>query len=211
MSNKFHLISQKALGFILIVGLGIGLVTPIAQAEAPTDSSYTAPNSTLVVDGMTAQQRADQIDAFYTQRNVPLAGYGTVMVNDADKYGIDWKIVPAIAYMESTGGQHACPGKHGQPSYNAFGYGGCTISFKSYNEAIDTVSRDIAGLIPSTASYFAGKSVGQIIDAYNPPAVAPTYHKNVLWTMNKIATIDPSTVFATASAAANTATQLAIK
>ena len=103
MSNKFHLISQQALGFILIVGLGIGLVTPIAQAEAPTDSSYTAPNSTLVVDGLTAQQRANQIDAFYTQRGVPLAGYGMVMVNDADKYGIDWRIVASIGYLESTG------------------------------------------------------------------------------------------------------------
>ena len=210
MSKPFNLISQKALGLVLIVGLGIGLITPMAHAEAPTDTSYTAPASTLVVDGLTAQQRADKIDAFYTDRDAQLAGYGRVMVDDADKYGANWKIVAAFAYMESTGGNHPCPAHNGVPSYNAFGYGGCTISFKSYDQAIDTVTRDIAGQIPSTANYFKGKSISQTIDAYNPPAANPNYNKNVLWTMNKIASIDPTTVFAS-NASSTTANQLAVK
>jgi hypothetical protein len=209
MSNKFHLISQKALGFILIVGLSIGLVTPLAQAEAPTDTSYTAPVSTKIVDGLTAQQRAEQIDAFYTERGVKLAGYGNVMVNDADYYNIDWRIVAALAYNESTGGNDPCPAKDGVQSFNPLGYGGCTISFKNYDQAIDTVSRDIAGQIPATAKFFAGKTITQVINAYNPPSANEHYLANVTWTMNKIATINPSTVFATANASTNN--QLAIK
>ena len=180
----------------------------MVHAEAPTDSLYNTSNSdTTIVDGMTAVQRAAKIDEFFTERgNLPMVGYGLRMVTDADQYGIDWKIVPAIAYNESTAGLHACRGKDGSQTYNAFGYGGCTIKFKSYNQAIDTVSADIAGQIPSTSKYFANKSLGEIIDNYNPPAANPAYHKLVLWTMNKIAMIDvPSTV-----ATASDANQLAI-
>ena len=208
MSNKLHLISQKALGLFLIVGLGIGLITPIAQAEAPTDTSYVAPVSTQIVDGLTAQQRADRIDAFYTQRDAQLAGYGRVMVDDADQYNIDWKIVAAIAYNESSGGNHACVHKDGTPTYNAFGYNGCKSSFKNYDQAIDTVTQDLAGNIPTTSNYFKGKTIAEKINAYNPPSANPDYLKNVKWTMNKIASIDPATVFASAN---TDATQLAVK
>lgn len=197
-----------ALGYTLIVGLCIGLITPIAQAEAPTDTLYPAAKTSQVVDGLTEQQRADQIDAFFTVRgNLPLAGYGLTFVQAADKYGVDWRLVPAIAYNESTAGLHECPGKHGTPSYNAFGYTGCNTAFSSYDVAIDTVTRDVAGQIPSTSKYFSGKSINQIIDAYNPPSANEDYLKDVKWTMNKIATTDTSVLVATNSASS----QLAIK
>ena len=182
------------LGYVLIVGLSIGLITPIAQAEAPSDTLYSASNTSLVVDGLTQLQRAAKIQAFFQDRgDLPLAQYSLDMVQAADTYGINWKIVPAISYMESTGGLHACQ----NASFNAFGYVGCKHSFKSYPDAIDTVSRDLAGDIPSTAKFFKNKSLGQVIDAYNPPDANPAYHQTVVWTMNKIAQMDTTSIVAT--------------
>ena len=182
------------LGYVLIVGLGIGLITPIAQAEAPTDTLYSASATSTVVDGLTQIQRAEKIEAFYQQEgNLPLAQYSLDMVQAADADGIDWKLVPAIALNESTGGLNACK----TASYNAFGYDGCHVSFKSYPDAIARVSADLAGKIPATSSDYAGKTLAQKIDEYNPPSANEDYERNVLWTMNKIADADTTSIVAT--------------
>lgn len=185
-----------ALGYILIVGLSIGLITPIVQAEAPTGSSYIASKNTLVlVDGLTQAERGAKIDAFFTERgNLPLAGYGLTFVVLADKYNVDWKFVPALAYNESTAGLHECPPKNGVKTYNAFGYRGCNTVFKSYEHAIDTVTRNVAGEIESTAKYYKDKTLEQKIEAYNPKRINPRYEGLVKYVMNKIATADTSKI-----------------
>lgn len=188
MPKNFNVFRQMALGYILIVGLGLGLITPIVQAEAPHDNSYTADT---VVDGLTQIQRAQKIDAFFMSREEsPLAGYGIYFVQAADKYGIDWKLLPAFATIESNGGKEACKFKDGTPKFNAFGYGGCTIAFKSYPEAIDVITKSIAGKDPKTARHYAGKTVDQIINKYNPPEIRSDYHYLVTYVMKKIAKTD---------------------
>ena len=195
-----------ALGYTLIVGLCIGLITPIAQAEAPTDTLYAANNAATLVDGMTQEQRAAKIDAFFTLRdNSPLAGEGMTFVKAADAYGIDWRLLPAIATIESNGGQMPCKSKSGQN--NLFGFGSCKIAFKSVDEAIDTVTKNLAGLNPNTEAAYKGKTVNQVLEAYNPHDIRPDYTKLVTWAMKKIATTDATVLVATNS----TSSQLAIK
>jgi len=194
MPKNFNVFRQVVLGYVLIVGLSIGLITPIAQAEAPTDTLYSASATSQVVDGLNQIQRAEKIEAFYQQEgNLPLAQYSLDMVQAADADGIDWRLVPAIAINESTGGLDACK----TASYNAFGYDGCHISFKSYPDAIARVTADLAGMIPATAKAYAGKTLTQKIDTYNPPYANENYERNVLWTMNKIAEADTSSFVAT--------------
>jgi hypothetical protein len=191
MPKHFTIFRQVVLGYVLIVGLSIGLITPIAQAEAPLDGLYPE-SATTIVGGLTQAERAAKIDEFYRVRgNLPLMGHGIDMVRAADKYQIDWRLVAAFAYNESTAGLHECKAKNGIKTYNAFGYGGCTKTFASYAHAIDTVTRNIAGEIPATSKYYKDKSLEQIIDAYNPPRINPKYKTLVLWTMNKIGSMEP--------------------
>lgn len=192
MPKNFNVFRQVVLGYVLIVGLSIGLITPIAQAEAPLDGLYPE-SATTIVGGLTQAERAAKIDEFYRVRgNLPLMGHGIDMVRAADKYNVDWRLVAAFAYNESTAGLHECKPKNGIQTYNAFGYGGCTKTFTSYAHAIDTVTRNIAGEIPATSRYYDNKSVEQIIDAYNPPRINPKYKTLVLWTMNKIGSMEPT-------------------
>jgi hypothetical protein len=186
MPKHFNVFRQMVLGYILIVGLCVGLITPIAQAEAPDDTLYADSNSEVVVDGLTQSQRALKIDTFFTLRdNSPLAGYGLAMVKAADHYGIDWRLLPAIATIESNGGQMMCNTKKAE--YNPFGYGGCTIRFKDFNEAIDIVAKNLGGHNPKTERHYKDKEIGEIIDTYNPPSIRHDYKKLVTWAMNKIA------------------------
>lgn len=150
-----------------------------------------------------------KIDAFFTSReNSPLAGYGIDFVQAADKYGIDWTLLASISTIESNGGKQACRFKDGTLKYNAFGWGGCKIAFKSYHEAIDVISRNLAGLEPATQRHYAGKDVNKIINTYNPPSIRSDYHELVTYVMKKIANTDTAMF---ASNATGEAKELAMK
>lgn len=192
MPKHFNVFRQMVLGYILIVGLCVGLITPIAQAEAPIDTLYNQTKTEeQLVDGLTQAERAHKIDTFFTVRgNLPMAGQGINFVKAADKYNVDWRLAAAFAYNESTAGLHECRGKDGSRTYNAFGYRGCNSKFNDYEHAIDTVTRNIAGEIASTAKYYKDKTTEEKIDAYNPPQYNAKYKSLVLWTMNKIGSMD---------------------
>jgi len=126
--------------------------------------------------------KADAIDAYFKARNMPLHGLGMKMVLEAEKNGIDWRLLPAIAVRESTGGKYDC----NRVPNNAFGWGSCKISFKSPEEAIETVARNLGGNNPNTARYYDNKTTKQILQKYNPPSIVPHYAQQVISIMNKI-------------------------
>lgn len=186
MPKHFNVFRQVVLGYILIVGLAVGLITPIAQAEAPLDTLYNQTGSAeTLVDGLTQAQRAAKIDTFFILReNSPLAGYGLAMVQAADYYDIDWRLLPAIATIESNGGKMMCKSKKG--ANNPFGFGSCKIAFDSINESIDVIAKNLGGHNPNTARYYKDKNITDLLDAYNPPSIRKDYKKLVTWAMNKI-------------------------
>lgn len=152
-------------------------------------SSDKASEPAKLVDGLTVEQRAAKIDAFFTVKgNLPLAGQGVTFVTYADKYGIDWRLIPAKSFRETTGGKFACK----KDRFNAFGWGSCRgEKFDSYEDAIETVTRNLSGNNPNTAYFYKGKSVDEIIDAYNPPSVAPkNYKQQIKDTMAAISNIE---------------------
>lgn len=142
------------------------------------------PSTPKLVDGLTVQQRAAKIDAFYTKKgNLPLTGQGIAFVTYADKYGLDWRLVAAKGFIESTGGKFACR----NDEHNTFGWGSCRgEKFDSYEDAIETVTRNLSGNNPNTARYYKDKTVDEIIDAYNPPSVRANYRKLIKGTMASI-------------------------
>lgn len=118
-----------------------------------------------------AAERAKKIDAYYAKRNMPLEGYGAKMIAEAEKNGLDWRLLPAIAIKESTGGKFACYN-------NPFGWGSCKIRFDSYDEAIETVARNLGGNNPNTEQYYKGKMTEEKLHHYNN-SVVPTYTKEI--------------------------------
>ncbi|MFZ4499916.1 MAG: hypothetical protein ACOYMZ_00250 [Minisyncoccia bacterium] len=128
------------------------------------------------------EEKAAKIDAYFAKRNMPLAGTGMKMVIEAEKNNIDWRIIPALAVRESTGGKHACK----SVTYSPFGFGSCKINFKSWDHAIEIVATNLGGNNPRTARAYGGKTLRGKLEAYNPPSVVPTYANEVIALMNKI-------------------------
>lgn len=73
--------------------------------------------------------------------NSPLVPYSDEIVKMADKYGIDYRFIPAIAQQESNLCRIIPP-----ESYNCWGWGITSVSslgFDSYSEGIETVTRGL--------------------------------------------------------------------
>jgi hypothetical protein len=128
------------------------------------------------------KDKAEAIDAYFAEHDMPLEGVGMKMVEEAEKNGLDWRLLPAIAVRESTGGKFECK----KVSNNAFGWGSCKIGFKSNEQAIETVARNLGGNNPNTARHYDNKTTIQILRAYNPPSIVPRYAEQVISIMNDI-------------------------
>ena len=125
---------------------------------------------------------ADAIDNYFKSHDMPLAGQGMKMAEEADKNGLDWRLIPAIAARESTGGREDCV----RAKNNPFGWGSCRVSFDSLDDAIETVAMNLGGNNPSTKKHYDNKNTVEILHAYNPPSVVPHYAEQVIRIMNTI-------------------------
>jgi hypothetical protein len=91
----------------------------------------------------TKDARIAVLEAFFDQHNSPLEGHAEKFVDEADKNGLDYRLLPAIAMQESnlckkvpTGADNNCWG---------FGiYGKKRTRFDTYNDGIRIVSQTIA-------------------------------------------------------------------
>ncbi len=131
-------------------------------------------------------KKAQAIDAYFKKYDMPLAGTGMKMVLEAEKNGIDWRLLPAIAVRESTGGKHACK----KVTNSFFGWGSCKINFKSTDSAIETVALNLGGNNPNTDHHYAGKTTKEILQKYNPPSIVPRYADQVMDIMDVIGSLE---------------------
>lgn len=86
--------------------------------------------------------RVENVRQFLSQYSSPLEPFSQNIIDAADKYNLDFRLLPAIAMQESNLCKKAPAGSH-----NCWGFGiyGKTVtSFDSYKEAIDTVTKTLA-------------------------------------------------------------------
>lgn len=122
--------------------------------------------------------RAAMIDAYFARYNAPLAGHGHTFVQAADQCNMDWRLLPAIAMQESTGGKR-------MQYNNPFGWGSAEIPFENFDEAIMHVGSHLCGHVSTTARWYDTTSTAEKLYWYNG-TVAPSYPAEVQWIMNQI-------------------------
>jgi hypothetical protein len=104
-----------------------------------------------------------------------LAEYAEELVAASDKYGLDWRLVPAISGVESTFGKHIPKG-----SYNAYGWANGDYRFKSWEDSIEIVSQTLRTKYIDRGA----PSINKIARRYAPPST--TWARNVKFFMYKI-------------------------
>lgn len=167
--------------FVIVPFAGI---VDLAQSPTVTNLNNIVMESTVITkqEDDINKKRAEIIDSYFESKNAPLAGYGKKFVEEANEHDIDWRLLPAIAMRESTGGRHSCK----KVSNSVFGYGSCKFGFKSIDESIEIVARSIGGNNPKTARYYKDKNTEAILKTYNPDSIIPGYSKQVIKIMKSI-------------------------
>ncbi len=153
-------------------------------------SALLALNQAEDEDTNIRQMRASAINAYFEARKMPLAGYGDKFMEVAESNDIDWRLLPAISVIETTGGKALCKKLPSDKRWNPFGWGSCKIGFSSFNIAIETVGRNLGGNNPKTAHHYEDKTNKEILEKYNPPSIVPDYAKKVMKVMETIGPAD---------------------
>jgi hypothetical protein len=126
------------LGTALCVSSGIGM----AASGAPVDCEK---------DG-----RCRALKTFFARQGSPLQAMASVFIEKADRYGLDWRLLPGIAMVESSGGKH-------YRRNNIFGWNSGRTGFRTVAAGIDFVaSRFVLSPI------YRGRTSRGILAAYNP-------------------------------------------
>jgi hypothetical protein len=166
----------KITTIVVLFALFFLLFSSPANAQvklAGMSATAFTPEQTVVVDN-----RAKALRAYLEQSNSPLADSAETFVKSADKYNLDWKLVAAIAGLESGYGHHIP-----YNSYNAWGwgvYGTNVITFASWDEGIETISK---GLRERYMNQRGARNVYEIGSTY---AASPTWAVRVESNMNRI-------------------------
>lgn len=139
----------------------------------------------LTFGQITRDERIDALRAYLSAHNSPLADESAHFVVEADRLGLDWKLVAAIAGTESTFGKHVPEG-----SYNAWGWGIPTdaqsgIAFANWKKGITTVSEGLKyRYVDRGATSVEG--IGRIY------AASPRWAGNVRFFLNQIESFTPA-------------------
>lgn len=158
------LLSFKALIYFNKQALIEKILTDINTKKNNFYTSYIEKKENLKTEVELSDSRVVNLKTFFRKYNSPLYDYAEKIVEVSDKYGFDYRLLPAIAMQESNLCRVIPPN-----SYNCWGwgiYGDLVTKFNSYDEAIETVAKGLKkeyidkGLI--TAS--------QIMKKYTPPS-----------------------------------------
>lgn len=142
----------------------------IAQAQSVNEPSSEQ------IERRELDRRAVILQAYLAKHKSPMQNHAADFVEAADTYNLDWKLVPAIAGVESTFGKHI-PG-----GYNGWGwgvYGTNRIYFTSWRDGIFTVSQGLR-----TRYFDRGLTEPYAINKVY--AASPHWGKNVTFFINDI-------------------------
>ncbi|OGK18373.1 hypothetical protein A3G67_03720 [Candidatus Roizmanbacteria bacterium RIFCSPLOWO2_12_FULL_40_12] len=116
------------------------ILEEISQYQEFSDSAQMQKKG-YQADVQLSDGRAANLKLFFRKYNSPLYDHADFIVKTADKYQFDYRLLPAIAMIES-GLCRAIPTN----SHNCWGwgiYGNTVTRFESYEEAIETVSKGL--------------------------------------------------------------------
>jgi len=160
------------------------LGTTISTLAVKTEQSSNEASVITTQEDEIRKAKAEAIDKYFASKNAPLEGYGMKFVEEAEKNGIDWRLLPAIAMRETTGGKFAC--KNSKAQNNNFGWYSCKRGFSSIDESIEYISMTLGGNNENAKHYTSDMTSEQILKKYNPDSIVPGYSKQVIKIMTAI-------------------------
>lgn len=112
--------------------------------------------------------RLERIREFFAKFDCPARKYAATFLEAADDYALDWRLLPSLSYIESTGGKAA-------PHNNLFGWDSGRTHFPSPRAAIHIIGYNLAH-----SSMYKDKDLDALLFTYNPNSEYPAKVKSVM-------------------------------
>ena len=119
--------------------------------------------------------RVVRLKQFLLERECPLNLYAADLIKAADRNDLDWRLLPSISFIESSGGKYYM-------NNNVFGWKSCKERFSSVRDGIHYVASRLAN-----SELYREKSLDEKLKTYNPRR---RYSRQVQRVMRKIAAND---------------------
>jgi hypothetical protein len=130
--------------------------------------------------------RLSSLDDFFQSARCPIRRLSAEFLRAADRNGLDWRLLPTIAVVESSCGKHA-------RGNNIFGWDSGRKKYASVREAIHAVASRLG-----QSKLYRGKDLDHVLATYNP---RPRYARLVKSVMRKLGPAAPPATALTAQAA----------
>jgi hypothetical protein len=119
--------------------------------------------------------RLTPLRQFFTRAACPAAEYAVDFLIVADEFALDWRLLPSLSFVESTGGKAGS-------NNNLFGWDSGRAHFPTPSDAIRSVGSHLA-----QDTIYRSKSLDEILAAYNPNR---DYAQKVKSVMRRIANVE---------------------
>lgn len=162
----------------LFLVISIAIATLLFRADiVSADSRVVSESARLKITyiDQVADPRVAELRSFLEKYNSPLAAYAQKLIVEADKNGLDWRLIPAISGVESTFGKNIPA-----DSYNAYGWVNGAYKFTSWDNSIETVAKTLRQNYLDRGAL----SIDEIARIYAPPST--TWAGKVRYFMLKI-------------------------
>jgi hypothetical protein len=156
--------------------LSNGLVVFAGVVSLPIAGTHADSAAPALAGYRSSEHRTDprlvSLRFFFEQSDCPAAGLSPVFLAASDAYDLDWRLLPSISFIESSGGKSA-------RNNNLFGWDSGRAEFSSPVACIHSVAFSLAN-----SSLYRNKDLDGILQTYNSDA---GYARRVKSVMRRIA------------------------
>lgn len=162
LTSLFSLISLKSVDATKSEVLASSTKNYLSSSGVRVYASLPTYTSSISEQIETGDARVEMVKQYLDRYNSPLLSHEAKIVETADKYGLDFRLITAIAQQESNLCKVIPEG-----TYNCWGWGihsEGTLGFRSFDEGIETVSKGLKENYINKGY----KSVEDIMSKYTP-------------------------------------------
>ena len=187
--HRLHKVLHKEVDLVLFIlliisSLSLSIIIYNTQAIKKSLQMQSAESNTLSEKESASytirRENIRKLESFFAKHESPLYPYARLIVEQAHMYGIDYRLLPAIAMNEST----LCKNIH-ENSYNCWGWGiyaDKVTRFDSYEDAIRVITKGIR-----QQYYDRGmSSPSSIMRAYTPNSPNGVWATKIEWVYRQI-------------------------
>jgi hypothetical protein len=127
----------------LLAGPAVATLEPALLAENPAFNQ---------------DPRAVRVKNFFEKNGCPLSKLASQFVREADANALDWRLLPSITFIESSGGKY-------YQNNNVFGWNSCRTRFTSVRAGLHLVASTLGN-----STLYRDKTTDAILRTYNPSA-----------------------------------------